>query len=666
LSSGQESFTGSGNVNNCLKLMFLALLAKPVTGFGQQAQPSRLESLLAAAQQAQAAHDYTTAENSYLQAIKIQPNMPELWSNLGLMQQEAGEISPAILSFRQADRLNPSLYVPNLFLGIDLLRTEKAAEAIPFLLKAEKTNKTDSQPPLALGRAYISTGKFSAAAQELSRAIEIDPKLSSAWFALGIARLDQVEVDSRRMSEDEQDSPFAKALFAESLEKQARFSEAAAQYRSVIAATSQPPCIHSELGFSLLRDKNIPGAATEFAAERAAHPECGLAVLGQARMAIDAGQSDQAIKLLQELWNRDHGFVEANAAILLDGLSSERLSAVLDFLAEPNTPIAADLRSALLAAISGSGQAPGGNASPLREAGAPPATGSARTGSTAEQFYAAGDFQQCTRRLDGALASGNGQKLKLLATCSFFAGDNERASSAASALAALQPHSPEALYWSIQANQRLAFKALARFQQLEPDSAKSHLLLGDIYRQRDRFDDAQGEYSKALALTPGDTAALFGLASAYLSDNNIEKAKETAQAALAGSPDDPELNLIMAETMISRHEYEQAEPYLLKSLHAKPQMLPRMHALIGKAYAETGRVQEAIVQLKLGASSDEDGSVQYFLARLYRQLGDTKDASEALNRMKSIKQERRDRGVKIVGDPDLAAFEPPSGDTSTP
>jgi predicted Zn-dependent protease len=422
--------------------------------------------------------------------------------------------------------------------------------------------------------------------------------------------------------------------------------------------------MHSELGFSLLRDNN-PGAATEFAAEREAHPECGLAVLGQARMAMDGGQSDQAIKLLQGLWSRDHGFVESNAAILLDGLSSERISAVLDFFAQPNAPIAADLRSALLAAFNGSGLEPDRNGS-LSGAGASPATGSAPTSTTAEQFYAGGNFQQCTRRLDGALSVANAQKMRLLAKCSFFAGADERASGAATALATFQQYSSEALYWSIQANQRLALKALARFQQLEPDSARSHLLLGDIYRQRERFDDAQGEYSKALALAPGDAAALFGLASSYLSNNNMEKAKETAQSALARSPDDPDLNLIMAETMLSRHEYDQAEPYLLKSLHAKPQMLPRVHALIGKAYAETGRVQEAIVQLKLGASSDEDGSVQYLLARLYRQLGDSKDASEALNRMKSIKQERRDRGVKIVEDPDLNALESPSGEASTP
>jgi predicted Zn-dependent protease len=122
----------------------------------------------------------------------------------------------------------------------------------------------------------------------------------------------------------------------------------------------------------------------------------------------------------------------------------------------------------------------------------------------------------------------------------------------------------------------------------------------------------------------------------------------------------------MAEAILSRHQYEQAEPYLLKSLHAKPQMLPRVHALIGKVDAETGRSREAIDQLKLGASSDEDGSVQYLLARLYRSIGDDKNATAALDRMKTIKQQRLNRGVKTVEDPDLSAFESPSGEASTP
>ena len=48
----------------------------------------------------------------------------------------------------------------------------------------------------------------------------------------------------------------------------------------------------------------------------------------------------------------------------------------------------------------------------------------------------------------------------------------------------------------------------------------------------------------------------------------------------------------MAEALIDQHDYAEAEPYLKKSLNAKPQMLPRIHALIGKAYAETGRTRK--------------------------------------------------------------------------
>ena len=93
----------------------------------------------------------------------------------------------------------------------------KRREAISFLTKAEKTNKTDPQAPLALGRAYYAMGKFSAAAQEFERAVALDPKLGAAWFALGIARLNQVETDAHKMSAESKTSPFAGALYAESL-----------------------------------------------------------------------------------------------------------------------------------------------------------------------------------------------------------------------------------------------------------------------------------------------------------------------------------------------------------------------------------------------------------------------------------------------------------------
>jgi len=664
LSNGPESSTGKSHVKNSIPLPLL-LLAGSLTGFGQQQPVSRFEMLVATAQQNQAAHNYTSAVNDYKQAVRIRPDMPELWANLGLAQHQAGDYPGAIVSFQRANRLNPDLYVPNLFMGIDDVHVGKAREAIPFLIKAEKSHTTDPQAPLALGRAQFAIGKFATAAQEFERATALDPLLGAAWFALGIDRLSQIEADAHKMSTEAKDSAFAGALYAESLEKQARFSEAASLYRSLLASQPQPPCLHSELGFALLRHRDAAGAATEFAGERAAHPECSLALFGQARLAIDSGDKAQAVKMLEELWSRDHAFVVSDSAILMEGLSSETAAGMTAYISQPEVSLPAGLRNVLLAVFNGDNESQKDGVDG-RNPSTPAASERISGKRTAEQHYAAGEFEQCARQIDPVLSAGSADKLRLLAACSFFAGDNERAVTAATGLEALQPHSPEALYWSIQANERLALKALARFQQLESDSARSHVLLGDIYAQLERFDDAQAEYISALAISPGEPGAMLGLASAYRGNNNIEKAMETARSALERSPQDPELNLIMAETLVGTNHFAEAEPFLMNSLKAKPQMLGHVHALLGKVYAETGRTGDAIEQLKMGAASDENGSVHYLLARLYRQIGDTRAASAALDQVIAIKQQSRDRGVKTIEDPDLSALESPPRAASTP
>ncbi len=498
--------------------------------------------------------------------------------------------------------------------------------------------------------------------RELARATTLDPKLGSAWFAQGIAHLDQVEADARRMTEENKESAFAGALYAESLRKQGRFGEAATLYRSLLDSRPQPPCMKSELGFALLRHHDASSAGSEFAGERAAHPECGQALLGQARLAIDSGDYPHAIELLNELWSRDHGFFESNLAILLEGMSSEEAGVVAGVLAKGTSGLPADLRSLLLAAFNGSEQEVAEGLT--KRIPTNPQVELISSGRrTAKEYFAAGQFEQCAQRLEPSLVAGRADKLRLLVVCSFYAGDNQRASSAAAALATLQPRSPEALYWSIQANERIALKSLARFQQLEPDSARSHILLGDIYYQLARYDDAQGEYDKALGMAPGDPAAMLGLASSYLANNNIDKVLETARIALVRTPDDPELNLVMAEAMMAQNQFAGAEPLLIKSLKGKPQIVPQVHALLGKVYAETGRTREAIEQLKMGASSDANGTIHYQLARLYRGLGEDKNASAAIEEMKRIKLMRNARGVKSIEDPDLSSLEASQSDT---
>jgi tetratricopeptide (TPR) repeat protein len=640
---------------------YLALLAVSLCGFGQQSNPSRLESLLGNARTAQAAGNFAEAASDYKQAISLDPGVPQLWANLGLMQHQQGNYTEAIASFLHANHLDPSLYVPNLFLGIDYAHTGKQQAAVPYLVSAVKINQSDPQAALALGRVYVASGNLNGAVAELERATELEPKLGVAWFALGIAHLEQVEKDAREISEHEKESPFAGALYAASLQKQGRFAEAASLYQSLLDLHPQPRCLRSELGFSLFRAHDEAAAKKAFADENVEHPECSLAYLGEARLAMEDGDKRVAVEQLERLWSRDHGFVEGSAGLLTDGVRGTKTPAIEELLDSPEgKSISPDLRNALLNSLT-----PSDSESSQPEEMRGPAQTAPRFSSdhSAEAAYLAGHFQECTRQLAPGLARLTSTQLSLLAACAHFTGNESLVARAAATMRKLDARSTEALYWLVQANERLALDSLARFQQLDSTSAESHVLLGDIYHQLDRNDDAQTEYLKALEIAPGNPAALLGVATAYLSNNNLPAAQQAAESALAAHPADPEMNLIMAEVEMGRQDYSAAEPYLDKTLHSNPQ--PRIHALLGKVYAETERPQQAIKELELGVPSDDDGSVQYLLSRVYRQLGDIKSAQVALDRMKIIRDKRREHGFKFVQDPELSAMES-SGDPSAP
>jgi tetratricopeptide (TPR) repeat protein len=539
--------------NHCT-LLLLFLLAIPALGFGQQEEAARYASVVSAAQEAMSRSDFKTAAEDFRQAVKIHPETPELWANLGLMEHESGDYAEAIRSFQQAIRLKPSLYVPNLFLGIDYRHTGNTSAAIQFLAKAERMNKTDPEAPLELGRAYSSAGNFPAAAREFTRATQLDPKQIDAWLGRGMAYLDHVEEDARKLSTEGRNSSYAEALYAESMARQSRYIEATDSFKKAIAAQPQPPCLHAEFGLMYLNQKKTEDAESEFKAEPQANLGCGITDLVEARLHVEQGTNPAA-----------------------------------------------------------------------------------RQG-------------QCAATPAENLSRRSESELLLLSACAYFSGDYALASSASDALSARPARSLGGLYWSIKADEMLALQSLEHFEQLAPNSAPSHILLGDMYRQRHRYDEAQAQYKLALEIFPADHGALLGLAYAYYGNANIDATIATASSALAASPSDPELNLLMGEALIARHDFAGAEPFLQKGLAAKPQMLPHVHAMLGTVYAETGRTQDAIAQLEMGLPADQDGSTYYKLARMYRKSGDTKRADAAMQQVKVMEQQRRKGAVLALED----------------
>lgn len=647
----QERFNSRANtignslVKNCFKALLFILLAIPKPGYGQQDRASQLASLLTAAQQAQARNDYAAAENAYEEAVKLRSDMPELWANLGIMQNAVGRYPDAIESFHRALLLKPSLYVPNLFLGIDYVHINRAREAIPFLVNAKRINPHDPEAPFSLGRAYLSVRNFTAAKQAFWRAITLDEKKSSAWFDFGVAALDEVEMDAWRISNEDANSVWANALFAESLQKQLRFKEAISKEQSVIAADPFFPCAHSRLGFLYIALQQNAAALQEFNAES---QDCALAALGRARLHLDLDDGAEALTVLRTLWKDNPGFIRSHTSLLTDGLASERLTAFSAFLDQESNARALDpdFYASLSAALRGAPRPSDGFTFP-KGAKSFEVHGNAQAG---EADHRDGRYARCAADLAGGIAEESDHDLLLLASCAFMNGDYSLSATASDLLSNRSSHNMAALYWSVEANEQLAFEAFDRFEQLAPDSERTHLLLGDMYRQRQRYEQAASEYKTASTLAPQDPAPLFGLASAYDNDSNPDKALITAKKALEINPNDPDLNLLIGQILVSLHEWDQAEDYLKRGLSAKPQMLPHLHALLGKVYEHTGRTQDAIRELLMALPSDEDGSLHYQLARMYSSVGNKAAAENAFKRSKEVEQKRRERAVIAVQD----------------
>ena len=229
--------------------------------------------------------------------------------------------------------------------------------------------------------------------------------------------------------------------------------------------------------------------------------------------------------------------------------------------------------------------------------------------------------------------------------CAFFGGDFDKSAELASEALAKNSADIEALYWSVKANERRAVVAFSRFQSLAPQSPATFDLSGDLYRRRALPGQARVEYAKALALNSHDPAALLGTSAAHLSEGHFDDALAAARMGLSGRPGDPRLNLVAGEALVSQHHFPEAQVYLQRSLLGEQLSDARVHALLGRVSAEEGRTEAAIREMRLGLSSDRDGSLHFQLYRLLRKTGDLAGAQEAEAGARALQAQRLQHAV---------------------
>jgi len=581
------------------------LIPIALDGFAFSQQPSEYESLLASAQQAQARGDFEAAADSYRKAVALHPEIAELQTNLGLMCYQTAKDQQALAAFLQAIRLKPGLFVPNLFLGLEYLKLKKFDEAILYLSRAALIRPTDPQAQSALGQAYTGKGKTRLAIAAYLRGAQANSGNADIWFHLGVAYLEQVESNARVLLARHKDSGYVHALVADTFAEQRSFIQAAEAYKTSLASPPYPAGTHAAYGFVLLNQRDFPGAERELKAELAASPGSPMARLGLARLHLEQGQASTGAKEVADIWKADAAFLGANISVFNRGLALAKVSELQRALQESKA----------------AGEIP-------EEVAALFESEAAKENNTA-----------ASDPLDARVRQIPPKDVHLLVSYAYSTAQYETSFGAAQTLAQNLATEAEGLYWETRSAQKLATLVLARASTIDSDSPTMHVLLGDVYRQRRYYPDAEQEYRKALVIQSGNAGALLGLSLTLLADSEIDEALDLAKAALEKSPDDPELNAVMGEILSVQHNFTGAEPYLKKALKTKPELIPHVHALLGRVYAEANRTQDAINEMKMGLPDDKDGRLHYQLARLYLKVGDQNSAKKAFGTSERLRSE---------------------------
>ncbi len=507
------------------------------------------------------------------------------------------------------------------------------------LKQAAALNATDIQTQLALGQAYAGSGKTRLAIASYLRAVQLAPRSADGWFHLGVSYLDQVEADARLLLARHKDSGYLQALMADTFAEQGAFIQAAEAYKKTLTFPAFPPGIHAGYGFVLLKQHDLAGAERELDAELMSNPGSLMAKLGRARLHVEQGASAESAMEIADIWKADAGFLRANAPVFNGGLHRSDRSELRRSLEQGKATGEIPEEVVRLFEISDTGEKSTNLSQAFGIAADNPVRSSKIPAETASDLYASGRYGECTDLLASKLQLLQTKDLRLLATCAYSTANYQPGAIAAQKLALNAATEAEGLYWETRSAQKLAAEALARASEIDSSSPRMHVLLGDIYRQRLYFSDAEQEYRKALALQPEDPGALFGLSLTLLADSGIDEAYRLAQAALQKNPDDPEFNAVLGEILCDRQDFSGAEPYLRKGLNTKPELVTHVHALLGKVYAETNRTQQAIRELKLALADDKDGLVHYQIGRLYLKLGDRASAERAFEVSHRIQQE---------------------------
>jgi tetratricopeptide (TPR) repeat protein len=209
------------------------------------------------------------------------------------------------------------------------------------------------------------------------------------------------------------------------------------------------------------------------------------------------------------------------------------------------------------------------------------------------------------------------------------------------------PKSQEGWYLLRKAYVQMSEDAMAKINEIDPDSFITHEIAGEMDESAYKYARAFVEYKKAIDMAPHRPGTHMHLANVYWHTGRWESAQAEFKAELANDPNNCTAYWKLGDAMIeARNSYEDAISELNQSIERCPTL---MEARVDRARTliRLGKQSDALPDLLVAEkNSPAEPVVHYHLAAVYRAQGKTAEAQQEMLTFAQLKKEANEAAAR--------------------
>lgn len=557
---------------------------------------------------------------------------------------KSGQYNKAKIEYLNLLRLDPQNAVAYGRAGAIWFEEGAPLRAAPFFLKVRELAPNDVNNRIQLARVFLSLGDATNARKEVIAALALAPSNEDAIVLL--AETDRTKEDvayteqELRKFPDQNNASYSLALASLNFQK-GDATSAEANLRQAVRLNPKSPDPHLGLASAYLLAKNSAAAGDELRQAAELAPVRSIAKVKFAEFKAQTGAIEEAKQLLTQITSKTPDFLLAwilSAKIALSEKKYQEASSLLENVFSQDSENI-DARMLQVQIWLGQNEIRKATEALEKLSKAHPSVPGISY-QLATVYLRQNNLEQAVSALKHAIAlyPDYVEAILLLAQLDIRSGNaqsvipvmNDLLKKRAGFLPA-QLTLAEAYHVVGRLDDAVAVLQ-AQVSTASP-SAQSYYMLGLIFRQQNKIDEAHKAFESAHALAQDNIAVLDQLVQLDIAAKNFPAASEKARRELEKAPNSAAAHLIQAKVYAAEKKWSETEALLQKALELDPNLSTAYDLLIS-VYLAQGKLTEAIERLEnLLSKNPKNAAALMTVAMLYERTKNFEKSQDAYEKL---------------------------------